>query len=267
MMYMDNDVFMGRSLEKYGESHYHEIEFLKKLVSEGDVVIDAGANIGVVSIPLAQAVGKDGYLVAVEPQPMIYNILCGNIALNHLQNVTPINRALADIGGVFTFMPAVDYSAQDNFGGIAFSPTQERKDQQYAVTLTVDDLNVANPKLIKMDVEGHEYAVLLGAKETILRAKPYLYIEFYSNRRNIMLFLKEIGYQWMVHHTLTFNENNFSNDSENVFLNEQGLHLSSLDIVCWPQGQDLGVNSPFLIDVDTSPVPMHKEIKRIKDGI
>ena len=81
MMFMENDLQIGQSLTKYGEANYFKTEFLKKLVSEKDVVVDVGANIGSVTIPLAQAV-PEGYVLALEPHTFSYFMLCGNIALN-----------------------------------------------------------------------------------------------------------------------------------------------------------------------------------------
>lgn len=267
MMYLLNDRFIGRSLHAYGEAHYHEVEFLKKLVVAGDVVVDAGANIGVVTCPLAQSLGSEGYVVAVEAQPFIYNMLCGNLALNSLHNVQPLNRALAHTSNLQAYMPGIDYTAEDNFGGVSLSPTRIDSRGKSVPTLAIDDLRLFKPKLLKIDVEGMEVQVLRGAVDTIRRAKPYLYVEFLGDEEGILEFLKEIDYDWKVHQPFMYNEDNFLHNPVDMFMNEHGVHLASLDLICWPKGTELGASSTFLIDVDTSPVPKHMEIKKLKDKV
>jgi hypothetical protein len=60
MAYLPNDLYIGRSLDLYGEFSEHELNLLKRIVKKGDVVVDVGANIGALTIPLAQIVAPDG---------------------------------------------------------------------------------------------------------------------------------------------------------------------------------------------------------------
>ena len=67
-----NDVYIGRALLEYGEYCEHEVQLLAPLLSEGMVAVDAGANIGAVTVPLARAVGPGGLVYAFEPQPLTF---------------------------------------------------------------------------------------------------------------------------------------------------------------------------------------------------
>src|SRR3990172_11998176 len=115
IIYPDKDVYIGRSLEQYGEYSYHEIEFLKSLVNAGDVVIDVGANIGALTIPLAQKVGPSGYLVAFEPQQYIYYILCGNVAVNNILNTHVFQRVVSNVNDQMRTIPVFDFEKEGNF--------------------------------------------------------------------------------------------------------------------------------------------------------
>ena len=86
-LYNTRDRFIGRSLELYGEYAELELQLLLRLIKPGDIVIDAGANIGALSVPMAQRVGPDGWVLAAEPQRLVHQALCANVALNGLLNV------------------------------------------------------------------------------------------------------------------------------------------------------------------------------------
>lgn len=273
MMYLEKDNIMGKSLSHYGETHFHEAELLLKVLEPGDVVIDAGANIGALTIPFAQKVGKDGYVVAIEAQPFIFNMLCGNLALNGLQHVQPLNRAVAHRSNIMAYMPELNYAEDDNYGGIPLASDFNSKDSKGrpmvkpVPTITIDDLNLAKPKLIKIDVEGMEVVTLEGAVKTIRRAKPILHVEFIQDREEILKFLKSEKYEWKLHEPTLFNENNFRGISEDVLLTDQGLHMVSGDLFCWHKDTPVKVESSYFVDLDASENPRHKLIKSIRDKV
>lgn len=273
LMYLERDNIQGKCIEVYGESHFHEVELLRQTVRPGDVVIDAGANIGVITVPLAQTVGKDGYVVSLEAQPFIYNILCGNLALNNLQNVQPFNRAVAEVSGKLAFMPELTYEEDENFGGIPLASEFNSKDSKGRAmtkpvpTITIDDLNLAKPRLIKIDVEGMEVMVMAGGIRTIRRAKPILYVEFIAGREEILTAIKDLGYQWRLHEPPFFNEDNFHKHTVDVLINEQGLNLVSSDLLCWHPDNPVEVESPWFVDIDKSDHPRHKKIREIRDQV
>ena len=77
-----NDLFISESLDMYGEWSEKEVELFLAIVRPGDRVIDAGANIGSFSIPLAKAVGHSGRVDSFEPQRRLSQILAANAAQN-----------------------------------------------------------------------------------------------------------------------------------------------------------------------------------------
>ena len=82
------DSFISRSLINYGEWEEKEVQMLlHAFVSEGDIILDVGANIGSFTVPMAKAVGRHGMIYAWEPLRENYHKLVANIALNGLTNV------------------------------------------------------------------------------------------------------------------------------------------------------------------------------------
>lgn len=273
MMYLERDSIIGKCLETYGESHFHEVELLRQLVKPGDVAIDAGANIGVITVPLAQAVGKEGYVVALEAQPFIYNMLCGNLALNNLQNVQPFNRAVAERSGKLAFMPELDYTEDFNYGGVPLASEFNSKDSNGRAmckpvpTITIDDLNLAKPNFIKIDVEGMEVMTLAGAINTIRRAKPVMYIEFITGREEILVALRDLGYLWRLHEPPFFNDDNFLKYPDDVLMSKDGVTMISSDLLCWHPDNPPTVESPYFVDFEKGYHPRHRAILKIRDEV
>ena len=87
MMYNKNDRYIGRSLDLYGEFSEAEVAFFRAAIQPGMMVVDVGANIGCHSIAFARLVGPGGRVLAIEPQKQVYQMLVGNVALNHLSHV------------------------------------------------------------------------------------------------------------------------------------------------------------------------------------
>ena len=151
------------------------------------VVIDVGANIGAFTFGLAPFLGSYGRLHAFEPQRLIYNMLAGSIALNSFTNVYSYNLAVGDHEGTIE-VPQFDYFRPMNFGSIEFGPEQQEslpqirahdpgRFEQVELT-TLDRFGWPRVDLLKIDVEGMELEVIRGAKGTIERYRPILYVEF-----------------------------------------------------------------------------------------
>jgi FkbM family methyltransferase len=173
MIYNENDVYIGKSLEIYGEFSFGEAELFEQVVREGMHVVEIGANIGAHTIMLAQKVSPSGRVIAFEPQRIVYQSLCGSIALNSLVNVYAYQLAIGSEAGTIN-VPALDYAAQNNFGGLSlggFGPGEE------VDIRTLDSFDLPACDFLKLDIEGMEEAALRGAVGTIARFRPIMYIE------------------------------------------------------------------------------------------
>ena len=152
----------------------HHIDAVRDILKERPkgVFIDVGASYGCWSMALADLAE---HVIAIEPQSKIFQLLCGNLGVNEATCV----RMAAWSKGAFLRLPAVDYEAETNFGGISVSPTFgpdeiEARTLDQIVEMVLPECHVS---FIKIDVEGSEREVLLGAMETIRRCRPVLFVE------------------------------------------------------------------------------------------
>jgi FkbM family methyltransferase len=137
-----------------------DMGFVLHLLRPGDHFVDGGANIGSYTILAAGAVGAA--VTCVEPIPATFNHLHRNISINELWHGVSARRVgLSDVAGTLKFTKSLGTANHVLSEGEAESSTDVPVE-------TLDDLVGSNPPvLIKIDVEGHERRVLMGAERTL----------------------------------------------------------------------------------------------------
>ena len=215
MLYNVNDQYIGRSLDLYGEFSEGEIDLFRQLGKPGQVIVEVGANIGAHTVFLAQQVGMTGRVLAFEPQRLVFQTLCANLALNNIANVLAFQQAVGATPGEIV-VPLLDWRREQNFGELALGQYQEG--ERVPVT-TIDSFNLPRCDFIKVDVEGMEIEVLKGATQTIARTRAFLYVE--NDRRDkapaLVRFIDSLGYDMFWHAPPLFNPDNYRKNTENVF--------------------------------------------------
>ena len=165
-----HDRFIGKSLMKYGEFSHAECSLFQELILPGAVVIEAGANVGAHTLFLANQVGPEGIVYAFEPQRIVFQTLCGNLALNSIPNVIAMQVAVgAEIGQIQ--VPQPDYLHVGNFGAVSLEGSVAG---EVVPVATIDSLLLQRCDFIKADVEGMEEFVLRGGEKTIRKHRPVL---------------------------------------------------------------------------------------------
>jgi FkbM family methyltransferase len=138
---------------------------LFSLVRPGMTVLDIGANIGLHTLHLAKLVGKQGCVLAFEPNRVAYKELQNNVALNNLKNVLIFNFALWEQDGEELFY--FPQHGMEAMGGLMenfrFRTAHKGMVQTARLDSVTHGLGVAKVDFIKIDVEGAELQVLLGA--------------------------------------------------------------------------------------------------------
>jgi FkbM family methyltransferase len=240
-MFNRNDRFIGRSLDYYGEWCESELDLLLRFCREGDVVVDVGANIGSHTVTFAKAVGANGAVFALEPQRLAFQLLCGNIALNILTNVHSLQKAAGAQAGRAK-IPALSWNEPHNFGAVSILNESLPGDEVEVVTL--DSLALPSCRLIKIDVEGMEPDVVAGARETIGKYQPILFVEnnTVEHAARTIAAVEQIGYRAWWHLGLYYNAANFYRNKENIF----APFKPEANMLCMPDGGDPGV--PELIE-------------------
>jgi FkbM family methyltransferase len=213
------DVYIGQSLIEYGEYCEHETQLLQQFINRPGTIVEVGANIGSQTVPLAKAakaVGAD--VMAIEPQPFVFQNLCANLALNALDNVTAWPFACAaDVGTVSFGRP--DYRQPGNFGAVSVQ-TESVAGGIEVPSVRLDDLTQGrNVSLMKVDVEGFELQVLQGAQATLANSRPALYVENdrVAHSQALIEYLWGQGYRLWWHISPYFNPQNFRANSNNRY--------------------------------------------------
>lgn len=228
VLYNRHDRYIGRSIERYGEFSLGEIELFRQAIQPGWHVVEAGANIGAHTLILAQQVGPRGRVYAFEPQRVLFQTLCANMSLNSLTHVDCRQAALGAVAGT-TYVPPLDYNAENNFGGLSLTYQQGEP----VPVVPLDSLDLPRCDFFKIDVEGMELEVLRGAEQTIQRCRPLLYVENDRPEQSAELirYLQELGYELYWHLPPLYSPHNSFRNPENAFgrtvsVNMLGVHRS-----------------------------------------
>lgn len=235
MLAHKHDVYVGKSLQLYGEFSPGELALFKHYLRPGMLAVDVGANIGALTIPMARLVGGDtgtmGCVIAIEPQRLTYQVLTANVALNSLPNVQTFHLALGAEEGTIT-VPQLDLSKPNNVGGLGLG---EYEQGAIVPQTTLDALIGEYCHFVKIDVEGMEREVLAGAQETITKCRPVLYVENDREQHSAGLIddIKQLGYRLWWHRPPLYVEDNFKRNTENVFTID-GAQIQSINMLCLP---------------------------------
>jgi FkbM family methyltransferase len=223
MLYNRNDTYIGASLRKYGEFSGEETALFRLIVQPGRTVLDVGANIGAHSVDLSRLVGPTGTVHAFEPQRLMFQLLCANVALNSCANVFTHQTAVgASCGAIL--VPTLDPAEAHNYGGLSLLGPGSG---EAVLVKTIDSLELRDCQFIKIDIEGMETEALRGAAATIERFRPILYVENdrLASSTQLIGLLQQYGYRLYWHLPPLYSANNFRADSENIFGNKVSVNM------------------------------------------
>lgn len=175
-------------------------EYLEKYMvpRHNGFFIDIGANIGLWALPLA----KQGVEVhAFEPSPRPYKVL--RKAAKKYPNLHVYPYAL----GEANYLAQLNLHYSSGHNSLARTAKDFTGHQIKTRVRSLDGFNMENVGLIKIDTQGYEIPILLGAKQTIIRCKPRLIIEIHSpyeeQIEKATQILKELGYHWKIGHKVS----------------------------------------------------------------
>lgn len=197
---------------RYFESDYEKenIEFLKKVCKPNMTVFDIGAHLGLMSMICSQLMTKKGKVYSFEPTPKTFEVLKKVIQLNKVTElVIPVNKAVAKENATIDFYLSADEGSNSN--SLVSKNHRDRKPVKINVTsldLFVSENTISKVDLIKIDAEGSELDVLLGAENTIFKFKPIIILALHppliiNNNHNI-----EDIYNFLIKHNYTIIFNN-----------------------------------------------------------
>ncbi len=181
-----------------------DTQVLGNLLSEGDTFLDVGANHGSFAIVASKLVGKNGFVLAVEPQPRLAKALEKSLTANALCKFQIHNLAVGDTDGEIELLVPLGTSGS---AGVFPEHSATHQYKTFSVPLRrFDELvewqNFTGKVLLKLDVEGSECAFLSGARKMITSLKPTLIIEVHptslkaagATGDRLKELLQELGY-------------------------------------------------------------------------
>ena len=179
---IDNGV--EHSLYYFGTYEKGTLQFIREHLKPGQVFLDIGANIGLMSLFAAQCVGKQGHVYAFEANPETAKILRHNLHINAVKNTDVIEKAIGNANGNIKLYA----NWQVNRGGATLIKPAEAK-ESYEVELTrindFSELRELPIAMVKIDVEGFELDVLKGMSDLLKReSPPMLIVECSADRNN-----------------------------------------------------------------------------------
>lgn len=201
-LYPDDDDVATRTY--YYDYHEPKIfNFLHRYLKEGMTYVDVGANIGVYTLFAAKRVGTRGKVFAFEPQQTTFSRLTENIKISNLENITAEQVAVGAQSG------EIEIVTDENYSSISYTKhiDSNNKTKNVVKVITLDAYfeakEVKDIDYLKIDVEGFEFYVLLGAKEILKTKIPAIIqvelIERFQKRSGsstqmICQLLNELGY-------------------------------------------------------------------------
>lgn len=176
---------------------------MKAVLGPGDTVLDVGANFGLHSLIAGSVVGPQGRVYAFEPAPVNLRLLKRNIRLNALDDRVEVEpAAISNVSSEFIdfFVPS------DEIAVTASLKPHGAADSVRVRNHRLDDWaqgRAVCPKLVKIDVEGAEMDVLMGAEQVLRRHHPILLIEIHGfalpsfghSETTLKAFLADLGYR------------------------------------------------------------------------
>jgi len=195
----DKDSVMRKTFQAYALNRIHEettTNLFRKVVKEGNVVVDLGANIGYFTLLAARLIGEKGKVFAFEPEPKNFGYLIKNIKLNDYNNIVAVQKAVSDHSGktkLFICPYDSGHHTINQPSGIKAYSRQKLSEIAFieVETVTLDEYlkdKVDRVDVVKIDVEGAEALVIFGMRETLRKNKNIkIFLEFFP------LLIKKMG--------------------------------------------------------------------------
>jgi FkbM family methyltransferase len=208
------------------------MQLFQKLLRPGQAAFDAGAHIGWITLWLAHLVGPQGRVLAFEPGSNNLGYLRRNVAA--LSKVRLIEAAVGAAEGQATLFEE-SLTGQNNAigapyhrlaGNEAANVAAARITERSVAMVTLDAVAAREglrPDLVKIDVEGHELAVLQGMPGLLAEAPPMLLLEITRDHAAILALLQGAGYQLFAAHTGALRQVTTAKD---ISFNTLALHPS-----------------------------------------
>lgn len=197
-----NDDGISTELALFGTHEPLNTKMLAKQLRKDMVCLDLGANIGYYTLLESKIVGNNGKIIAIEPSPVNFSILQKNIQMEGATNIEVYNLAGGDKDGKIKFL----LKKQSNLSRIVSENEIKSSDNIVEVSVRkldgfLEEQSLKKLDFIRMDVEGYEFFIYEGIRNSIRKYRPAMQIEVHAHHlgekrtREFLKKLKEDGYE------------------------------------------------------------------------
>jgi FkbM family methyltransferase len=158
-------------------------ELLPGIVRTGNVIYDIGANLGQYAVRFSRLVGKTGQVYCIEANPVCIYFLQANLQLNKATNCEILPVALSDQDGSIEFTITYGNSALGISQGSSFYNVKighEVGIQSFSLDHLIATLDLKQPSLLKIDIEGAEDTAIAGMERTLSNHHPQIILEIHG---------------------------------------------------------------------------------------
>ena len=177
-----NDQGISTELQIYESHEPLTTHLMINELKQDMVCIDLGSNIGYYAVIESNIIGESGKVFAIEPSPVNFPILKLNLENQKKNNFVAYNIGIGDKNEEMEFI----ISAKSNWSRIRMN-NEKINSEDKVIKIPVKTLNsfvnendIKKIDILRMDVEGFEYSILLGANEVLEKFKPKLFIEIHK---------------------------------------------------------------------------------------
>ena len=176
--------FAFSNFSKWGGGHNNGFEHCIEACRSANCFVDVGAHIGLVTLPAAKMLSGRGHVHAFEPAEINNRFLRRHLSLNCISNVSVSNVLLGERKELVDFFETKYPNGQNSKVETIRSRTYTKcKRDQISLDQYVAEKKIS-PDIIKIDVEGAEISVLAGARKTIKKFRPLIFLSVHPEELN-----------------------------------------------------------------------------------
>ena len=182
--------FAFSNFEYWGKQHNNLFNTYLKIAKTSKCFFDIGAHIGIVTIPVALNMKNSGQVYSFEPSKRNLYFLKYHIKKNNVKNVKIVDKIVSSK----TMSNVRFYEASETTGMNSIIKINEKNvtTMKKMKSISLDDFCESEdlkPDILKVDIEGSEVDLLIGARKIISKHKPIIFLSYHAKH------LKELGYK------------------------------------------------------------------------
>lgn len=179
---IENDEGISTELQIYESHEPLTTHLMINELKQDMICVDLGSNIGYYAVIESNLIGETGKIFAIEPSPVNFPVLKSNLENQKMNNFLAFNIAIGDKNEEMEFI----ISSKSNWSKIRMNNEKINPEDKIikipvkTLDSFVNENNITKIDILRMDVEGFEYNILLGANKILEKFKPKIFVEIHK---------------------------------------------------------------------------------------